>query len=182
VEAVLGIESIQTARLTLRRPRVADATAIFNNYASDPEATRFLTWRPHANVEPIESWLNGLTDTWGRGQELSWVICHGSSVSAPEPIGMISLRLAGFKAELGYVIGRAYWGQGLMPEAVRAIVALCFRESLYRVAAFCDVENARSARVLEKVGMVREGLLHRYASHPNISAEPRDVYFYAAYR
>ncbi|MEY4576898.1 MAG: hypothetical protein RL701_1601 [Pseudomonadota bacterium] len=179
---MLAIEAIQTARLLLRRPRVSDAPAIFHNYGGDAEATRFLTWRPHASAEPIEAWLKTVTDTWGEGHELSWVLCNGAATTEPQPIGMVSLRLAGFKAELGYVIGRAYWGQGLVPEAVSAVIELCLREGMYRVAAFCDVDNTRSARVLEKVGMVREGLLHRYVLHPNISDEPRDVYFYARYR
>ncbi|WP_281063347.1 GNAT family N-acetyltransferase [Leptolyngbya sp. Cla-17] len=53
------------------------------------------------------------------------------------------------------------------------------QDEIYGVWAFCDVENAASARVMEKVGMQREGMLKRWFIHPNISKEPRDCYCYA---
>ena len=81
------------------------------------------------------------------------------------------------------VLARAAWGQGLMTEALRAVVELGLAEThLYRIAAVCDVDNRPSARVLEKAGMQREGRLRRYILHPNVSAEPRDVYLYARTR
>jgi ribosomal-protein-alanine N-acetyltransferase len=64
-----------------------------------------------------------------------------------------------------------------MPEVVRVIVDWALsQQSIYRICAFCDMENTASARVMEKVGMQREGLLRRYIIHPNISDEPRDCY------
>lgn len=49
---------------------------------------------------------------------------------------------------------------------------------VHRVCAYCDVDNAASARVMEKVGMVHEGTLRRWAIHPNVSDSPRDVLVY----
>jgi RimJ/RimL family protein N-acetyltransferase len=70
-----------------------------------------------------------------------------------------------------------------MTEAVRAVVEQALGlPHIYRVAAICDVENVASARVMEKVGMLREGVLRRAVLHPNISAEPRDAYIYARTR
>ncbi len=70
-----------------------------------------------------------------------------------------------------------------MTEAVKAIVDWVLKqESIHRVWAFCDVENLASARVLEKVGMQREGVLRRWMIHPNVSDEPRDCYCYAITR
>jgi len=81
---------------------------------------------------------------------------------------------------VGYVIARAYWGNGYMPEATRAIIEWAFQQpTIYRVYATTDVENVASQRVLEKVGMQREGLLRKHIIHPNISAIPRDSYMYA---
>ena len=54
--------------------------------------------------------------------------------------------------------------------------------SVFRISAVCDVENIGSARVLEKSGFVREGLLRRWLLHPNINDEPRDCYSYARVR
>ena len=78
---------------------------------------------------------------------------------------------------LGYVLKRSEWGKGYMTEAVRSVIEDSFKHpEIYRVWAVCDVENPASARVMEKVGMVREGRLARYIVHPNISDEPRDVF------
>src|SRR4029077_3851095 len=84
-------------------------------------------------------------------------------------------------ADIGYVLSRNLWGGGYMTEAANAVVEWAINlSSVYRVWAVCDCENkadapdiigALSARVLEKVGMQREGILRRYIVHPNVSAE-----------
>jgi lincosamide nucleotidyltransferase A/C/D/E len=96
---------------------------------------------------------------------------------------MIELRLAGHRADLGYVLARSVWGQGFMTEAVQTLTQMALHEvPVARVAAVCDVDNVASARVLEKSGLVREGRLARYIVNPNITDEPRDVYLYARTR
>lgn len=166
-----------TKRLTLRPPVLADADAVFHNYAQDPEVTRFLVWRPHVDVAETESFLESCLERWNSGEELTWVITlHGSD----EAIGMVAVRPDGHIAEIGYVLARSYWDQGLMTESVRRVKEwLCGSPEIYRVWATCDVENLSSARVLEKVGMQREGVLRRWMVRPNISAEPRDCLVYA---
>lgn len=96
---------------------------------------------------------------------------------------MIELRPTDHGVELGYVLARAYWGNGYMPEAVRAVADWALGEpSVMRVSAYCDVDNAASQRVLEKAGFSPEGVLHRFADVPNESAEPRDAVMYARWR
>jgi [ribosomal protein S5]-alanine N-acetyltransferase len=85
-----------------------------------------------------------------------------------EAAGGISLMLgddiARRTAEVGYWIGREYWGRGIMVEAVRAATQFAFAElDLTRVFALPFVTSARSARVLEKAGYVREGITRRSA-------------------
>jgi ribosomal-protein-alanine N-acetyltransferase len=70
-----------------------------------------------------------------------------------------------------------------MTEVLRAVIEWIFSQpGIYRVQAICDMENIASARVMEKTGMVREGLLRRYVLHPNLSAKPRDCFMYAIVR
>ena len=96
---------------------------------------------------------------------------------------MIDLRPHQHGANVGYVLAREYWGQGIMTEAARCVVECALAQrGLYRVQAFCDVDNIASTRVLEKVGMRREGTLRRYIVHPALSSEPRDCYLYAVTR
>jgi RimJ/RimL family protein N-acetyltransferase len=84
------------------------------------------------------------------------------------------------KWELGFVLARRYWDQGYMTEAMKAVMDWALRRGdVYRVWAVCDIDNLASARVMEKAGMQREGVLKRWSVHPNISAEPRDSYCYA---
>jgi [ribosomal protein S5]-alanine N-acetyltransferase len=82
-----------------------------------------------------------------------------------------------------YSLARAYWRQGYATEAAGAVVAWAVSNpDIYCVWAVCDVENTASARVLEKLGLTREGVLRRWLRHPNISPEPRDCYVYARVR
>jgi RimJ/RimL family protein N-acetyltransferase len=87
------------------------------------------------------------------------------------------------RLDCGYVLARRWWRQGLMTEVLTEIAAWALRQpSMFRIGAVCDVENIGSARVLEKAGFVREGVLHRWLVHPNISDGPRDCYSYARVR
>ncbi len=169
-----------TERLTLRRPALSDAEAIFRNYAQDPEVTRYLLWRPHGGVAETESFLRESMERWEEGTEFAWVITPRES---DEAIGMIAVRPDEFKAELGYVLARSHWGKGLMTEAGMAVMDWLKGEpGIYRVWATCNLENGASARVLEKLGMQREGLLRRWHIWPNLSAEPQDAWMYARVR
>jgi [ribosomal protein S5]-alanine N-acetyltransferase len=172
---------IETERMVLRPPRLSDAASVFGEYAQDPAVTRYLTWRPHADVAETRAYLDRCEAGWASGRELIWALTfreHEAGV-----IGMIGLRPAGHKADIGYVLGRRFWGRGLMPEAGRAVLAEAFRdEGVHRIWAVCDVENTASARVLDKLGMTREGLLCRWIVHPNVSPLPRDALVYAVVR
>ena len=96
---------------------------------------------------------------------------------------MIEARLQGSTVDIGYVLARARWGQGFMPEAIRALAAVALsKTSVFRVHAACDTENVASQRALEKAGFLREGRLDRYTVHPNISPEPRACLMYAKCR
>ena len=70
-----------------------------------------------------------------------------------------------------------------MTEALAEVVGWALAQPpVFRVGAVCDVENAASARMMEKAGLAREGLLRRWLVHPNIGAEPRDCFSFARTR
>ena len=78
------------------------------------------------------------------------------------------------------MLARTEWGQGYMTEALSAVADMVLAQpSVMRIWAYVDTENASSIRVLEKAGFIREGVLHRWADHPNVSSEPRDAAMYA---
>ena len=171
---------LETSRLRLRLPSLDDAEAIFVGYATDPEVTRYLSWRPHAKRADTYAFLHRTIAAIEARTEAQWVIQRRG---LERPIGMIGFRLARHAAQLGYVLERACWGRGYATEAAKAVVDWALAEpTIYRVWAVCDVEHRASARVLEKVGMEREGVLRRGVMLPNLSAEPRDCWCYARVR
>jgi len=170
-------KTIKTERLRLRKAKLADAEAIFRQYAQDPEVTRYVSWRAHRNLDETREYMQMCLLAWDVGKAFHWVI---ESAEDKQVMGMIIARVNAEKWELGYVLARAYWRQGYMTEALKAIIAWALKQKeIHRVWAVCDVDNQASARVMEKVGMQREGILKRWSLHPNLSAEPRDSFCYA---
>ena len=170
-------KTIKTERLRLRKAKLADADAIFRQYAQDPEVTKYVSWRAHQNLEETREYVQMCLLAWDVGKAFHWVI---ESAEDKQVMGMIIARVNAEKWELGYVLARAYWRQGYMTEALNGIIALALKQKeIHRVWAVCDVDNLASARVMEKIGMQREGILKRWSVHPNISEEPRDSFCYA---
>lgn len=176
-------EIIGTPRLILRKPIAPDdAPQIFTSYAHDPAVTRYLTWRPHYNVEESLRILRTRVAWWDEGREFSWVITPRAGTGV---IGMVSAtdENSASRYSLGFVLARAHWGRGYITEAARAVVEqLLALPGVVRVWAVADHENAASIRVLEKVGMQREGLLRKWSIHPAISPVPRDCFCFAKVR
>lgn len=168
---------LKTERLRLRKAKLPDAEAIFRQYANDPEVTKYVSWRAHRNLAETREYMRMCALAWDIGKAFHWVI---ETQDTKQVIGMMIARVNAEKWELGFVLARAFWGRGYMTEAVNALIAWALKQKeIYRVWAVCDIDNKASARVMEKAGMVREGTLHRWSLHPNLSAEPRDSYCYA---
>ncbi len=171
---------IETERLVLRPARMEDAAAVFESYARDAEVTRYLSFTPNQTLEQTEEFMRARLRKVEEGAALTWAITRRGE---DRLVGMIELRPQGFKADVGYVIARPCWGQGLMTEALRAVVDFAFSlPGMWRVWGVCDVENVGSARVMEKAGLGFEGILRRHTIHPNAGAEPRDMRCYAKTR
>ena len=170
-------EIMETLRLLMRPPVLDDAGVIFQKYAQDQEITKYLIWRPHESINVTREFVRRCIRCWKDGTAFPWVIARKND---DELVGMLELRIDNFRADLGYVIAREYWGNGYATEITKSVVDWAMaQEKIFRVWATCDVENLASARVLEKAGMQKEGVLRRYIVHPNISDEPRDSYCYS---
>ena len=170
-------EIFETTRLRLRPPDKDDAQIIFDTYAQDPDVTRYLVWLPHRSVETTKHFISYCNQRWAAKTAFSYII---TKLEDGELLGMVEMQFHSHGANIGYVLAKKYWGRKIMPEAARCIVShALLQPTMFRVQAFCDVENAASARTLEKVGMSREGILRRYIIHPSVSNEPRDCYLYA---
>lgn len=170
-------KTLKTERLRLRKAKLSDAEAIFRQYAQDPEVTKYVSWRAHSDVEETRDYMRMCLLAWDVGKAFHWVI---ERLEDKQVIGMIIARVDKEKWELGYVLARKYWGRGYMTESLKGLIAWALKQkNIFRIWAVCDVDNAASARVMEKAGMQREGILRRWSVHPNISPEPRDSSCYA---
>lgn len=169
-------ETFRTNRLILRRITLADAEAIFATYAQDPDVTRYVIWQPHRHLGDSREFLQRCVERWEAGSEFTWAICLPDGTL----IGSFALRVDGHKANTGYGVARPHWGKGYATEALQAVVDWALQQpQIYRVWATCDCENPASARVMEKVGMTREGILRLWLIHPQAGSTPRDCLCYS---
>ncbi len=165
-----------TERLVLRRPALTDTMAVYE-YASDSEVTRFVDWPTHQNARDALKFLRQCAASWEDGTEYSWAVTLKLEGSV---VGMVSCRIQGHAATMGYVLNRRYWGQGYATEAAATVMSWMFSLSpVCRVWATCDAANFGSVSVLEKLKMMREGVIRKAVIRPNIGGEPRDALLYA---
>ena len=154
-----GTRRLETGRLILRRYTVDDAPAMFERWCHDPEVSRFLTWPPHASVDVTRALLTEWVADYDRPDCYNWVLELKDGGGIIGNCSVVRIDESIDELELGYCMGRAWWGKGYMPEAVRAIVAFLFDVvSANRVAAEHDLENQKSGRVMQKAGMTFEGV------------------------
>lgn len=154
---------LETERLILRPWRVEDAPAMFA-YAKDPEVGPNAGWKPHESVEESRRIL----ERWTKEDEPDWIWAV-TRRGRDEPIGSLGLHedsvrqgVPGHRM-LGYVLGRAWWGQGLMPEAAGAALDYAFAQARLKLVSVRHFPfNSRSRRVIEKAGFRYEGLLRRF--------------------
>ena len=160
------LPAIDTERLRLRRVERADLPDLLA-INGDEAVTRYLpyaTWQSLADAEAWYERMARLVESGGATEQ--FVIVQRESARVIGTCLLFRLDAASGRAEIGYVLGREWWGQGLMAEALRAFVAAAFEHfDLRRLEADIDPLNVASARVLERIGFVREGLLRqRYLS------------------
>jgi [ribosomal protein S5]-alanine N-acetyltransferase len=114
---------------------------------------------------------------WIEGSACTWSLWHKQDGGFA---GLIEIRIGRSAVDFCYVLARRWWRQGLMSEAVAAVVQWALAQPMiYRVWATCDVENVASPRLLERVGMEREGVPRRWLIHSNLSEAPRDALCYS---
>ena len=154
-----GTRTLETHRLILRRFRIEDAEDMFNNWASDPEVTKFLTWPTHQNIDVTRWVLNDWIPRYEDGGYFNWAIEWKETGRVIGGIAAVRLEEAIGEAEIGYNLGRAFWGKGIMPEALRAVMDYLFDTAgVNRICAGHDVNNPKSGRVMEKAGLKKEGI------------------------
>lgn len=165
---------IVTARLLLRPHRLEDAAAL-SALSDDPDVVRYLARVPYPNPpEQVRAYIQGALERLSAGTEAPLTVTLAETGNV---IGSFSIRMNGLRreAEVGYWLGKAYWGQGLASEAVRAAVDYALGPlGCRRVWATVSVDNPASRRVLAKAGLT--GDERRWIKTPARETDEAEVY------
>jgi ribosomal-protein-alanine N-acetyltransferase len=173
----MDADELVGARVLLRPFRLDDVPAVLA-YASDPEVTRHLEWDAYDDPATAESFIRST-----QARSTVWYARAIVLRATGEVIGGADLRIVSprdRRAEIGYGLARTYWGHGYASEAAGLLVRFGFeRLDLVRIQAVCAIDNERSARTLERIGLRREGRLAQYRWKADGA---RDQYLYAVTR
>jgi RimJ/RimL family protein N-acetyltransferase len=152
---------IDTERLTIRRLARDDLPDLLA-VNGDDEVTRYLPYPRWASPADGEAWFDRMTGQESAGAARQFVIEHRELGRVIGSCLLFRFDLPSERAELGYVLGREHWGRGLMLEAMRGFVGYAFDGAgVRRLEAEIDPRNRASARLLERLGFVHEGLLRQ---------------------
>ena len=150
-----GTQRLETDRLVLRRYVNRDAEAMYKNWASDKEVTKFLTWPTHSSQEISEGVMEDWVNQYSSQSYYHWAIVLKDN--GDEPIGDIAV--VGMKekismAHIGYCIGRTWRHKGITSEVLKTVMDFLFDAvDVKRVEARHDPRNPNSGKVMKKRGM-----------------------------
>lgn len=146
---------LATPRLALRplEPRHAEELFV---HAADPDVAKTMSWTAHADLSVTRSFVDAMIAARERGSELVWAIERDGIAIGAVTLGRITWEFRAWRrdvAELGYWIGKPFWGQGLTSEAARAATAFGFETlGLHKITVGCVDGNEASKRIIEKLG------------------------------
>lgn len=158
----LGTVILETERLILRRFTLDDAEDAFRNWTNSEKVTKFMTWPPHENIDVTRGYIQYCIDCYENEDSYNWVIEHRESGQVIGSISVVEITETTDCAEVGYCLSDRFWGMGIMPEALNAVIRFLFDEvGVNRIEATHDVNNPNSGRVMEKCGLQFEGTMRQ---------------------
>lgn len=158
----LGTQMLATERLTLRRFTIEDAESMFYNWSNDPEVTKYLTWAPQESVESTTAFLEKWEAEYDKNETYRWAIELNDIEQPIGAIEVISIDERTESCEIDFRVGKDYWHHGYTSEALSEVLRFLLAEvGAGRVWAKYDVQNTNAGKVMEKCGMLKEGILKR---------------------
>ena len=154
---------LETNRLFLKKITFKDIETLFN-YWSDDEVTKYMNIESFQRKKQVEDMIRLLNNLFEENEAIRWGIVRKEDHLLLGTCGYNNwTRDQAFRGEIGYDLGRPYWGQGIMQEALRAIINYGFEMmNLNRIEAFVLLEASRSSNLLLKLGFQKEGILREH--------------------
>ena len=163
------MKELETERLLLRRVVPSDTHQMFENWTSDPDVARYVTWNAHTDISATEKFMEFIQNRYASGEKY----IYGMELKSDGTLfGMIEV--VAFHDEkypvIGYCSGKKQWGHGYMTEALKALVKLLFEDGYEKILIGAIKENIGSIRVIEKAGFTYTGSEEKAlsASKPDI--------------
>lgn len=153
--------TLETPRLRLRKLLMRDAADIYH-YSRDTEVARHVLWDAHRSITDSRGYLRYMLRRYRNHEPASWGIEWKDTGEIIGTIGFMWIQSDNNAAEVGYSLNRDFWNNGIMTEALRAVIAHGFGSmNLNRIEAQHETTNPASGAVMRKCGMLREGTLRQ---------------------
>lgn len=163
----LGTATIETKRLLIRPFRIEDANAMYTNWAGDHEVTKYLTWPTHKSEDVSKQYIEYLVKNYENKEVYDWGIELKELHQVIGSIGVVQQNFEIESVQIGYCIGKPWWGLGITTEAFLAIIQFLVEEvGINRIEARHDIKNISSGKVMEHCGLKLEGV-HRQSDKNN---------------
>ena len=170
---------ITTPRVVLRWISENDIDGLYDVF-SDPQVMRYWSTGPLPDRQAAAKMQREIADGNVKETMMKWGLALRESDSLIGTTTLFNLNLDNGRAEIGYAMGRAYWGRGYMHEALEALVSHAFEVlQMRRLEADVDPRNTASIRTLERLGFQREGFLRE---RWHVEGEIQDALFYGLLR
>ena len=153
-----------SSRLCLRPFAQADANAV-QRLAGDKRVALAATTIPHPYPDgAAESWIATHADAFAAKREVTFAMALRDGGEVVGAISLLDLSERHARCEVGYWTGADFWSRGYCTEAFGRIIPYAYEElEITKIVARCSAQNAASARVMEKVGLKREGVLIKHS-------------------
>ncbi len=165
-----GLIELATVRFKLRELNADDEEALFDIY-SDKEVMKYWDSPPITTFSQAGEMISDAKKWWDAGDSICLAIEESNSNLVIGTISLFNFHQESKRAEIGYILGRSYWGYGFMTEVLIKIIDYSFFElDLNRLEADIDPDNSASAKLLKKLGFSLEGRLkQRWIVNGNVS-------------
>lgn len=158
---IFCMPDISTERLLLRRMTMKDAQDIFE-YSRDPLVAQHVLWDAQRHISEAKEYVRYMNRRYRDDLPSSWGIIDKASGRLVGTIGYMMHSEENASVELGYSLARWVWGKGYATEALRAVIDYTFETmDVNRIEAQHEIDNPASGRVMEKCGMIKEGVLRQ---------------------
>ena len=146
----IEFNTLITERLVLRKVNIKDIEPMFNNWARDPDVTKYVTWLPHQNIGITEM----IVKEWIKEDKNPRTIRYMITIKGDnEPIGSIDVvDYVNGVPEIGYCLSKKHWNKGYMTEACKALIEYIFNIGFTKIVIEADVRNIGSNKVIKKCG------------------------------